>query len=403
MYKHLLFAVLLLCSNCIYGADKLSFEKCQQLARTGDVEAVWQLGCRYENGDGVRKNTVKALTYYKRAAEKKHKKACAKMAAFYEKGLYVNKDIALAAKYRAWAQGDDGLVEIAKAETEIELNQIDKIELALNYILGCNGAEMNVSKGIRILYEAGKSDPAARKVFVKRWENGDLDGALMELSDEEWDLLIPWFREAYDSGHKYVGQILGYEAYSKCRYREAARYWKAAGNVGSVKSLVWLAKLYQEGRSLQDGGGLKSMQSDKMAKEALEKAVEINPNHEEAAFLLAYICMYSKNDKCIDYGRARDIFKVFYENNPNDKWNCWNYGYAGLMKVCSVSIENMRQAKRDLDYHSYAPSVREQKYRRYVEQREKCINAAATWIPVIRRAAELDCEPAILFLQDWDR
>ena len=66
-----------------------SLEECQRKASAGEAEAQWHLGQRYEMGDGIKKNNVKAIAQYKKAAERKHPKACARLAEFYEKGIIV--------------------------------------------------------------------------------------------------------------------------------------------------------------------------------------------------------------------------------------------------------------------------------------------------------------------------
>ena len=79
-------------------ASELGLEECQSKAAEGNAEAQWQLGLRYENGDGIKKNPMRALAQYKKAAEQKHRKACAKLADLYENGKFVKKDPVLAAK-----------------------------------------------------------------------------------------------------------------------------------------------------------------------------------------------------------------------------------------------------------------------------------------------------------------
>lgn len=76
-------------------ATEFSLEECQTKAADGHAEAQWQLGQRYENGDGVKKNNMKALAQYKKAAEQRHRMACAKLADYYENGKFVKKILCL--------------------------------------------------------------------------------------------------------------------------------------------------------------------------------------------------------------------------------------------------------------------------------------------------------------------
>ena len=65
-------------------ASQMSLSECKERAAKGDAEAMWQLGQRYENGDGIRKDNLKALSQYRKAAEKGHAEACGRLAELYE-------------------------------------------------------------------------------------------------------------------------------------------------------------------------------------------------------------------------------------------------------------------------------------------------------------------------------
>lgn len=162
-------------------AAEYGLDECRAKAAAGDAEAQWQLGLRYEKGDGVRKDGMRALAQYRKAADQKHRKACAKLSDLYERGRLVKRDPVLAAKYKAWAEGGNG--ELAAAQVkELAKEKDDEIETALDYILGRNGKPKDPKAGVRLLYQQAKDNPTAQRVFVDRWSQGDLDACFFGTS-----------------------------------------------------------------------------------------------------------------------------------------------------------------------------------------------------------------------------
>ena len=72
--------------------SKLSFEELKDLAKKGDAKAQNSLGVCYAKGDGVRKNLVKAMEWYTKAAEKGSTIAQFNLAAHYYNGDGVKQD-----------------------------------------------------------------------------------------------------------------------------------------------------------------------------------------------------------------------------------------------------------------------------------------------------------------------
>lgn len=52
-----------------------NIESLQTLAEQGDVEAMYQIGNCYQNGEGVEQDIEKAVEWWQRAAKEGHKKA----------------------------------------------------------------------------------------------------------------------------------------------------------------------------------------------------------------------------------------------------------------------------------------------------------------------------------------
>ncbi len=77
-------------------------------AKNGDVEAMYRLGVRYTDGDGVAKDMNQAITYFKQAADSGYVKSQVYLGSLYYKGYGVDKDINKALPYfkKAVDQGD---------------------------------------------------------------------------------------------------------------------------------------------------------------------------------------------------------------------------------------------------------------------------------------------------------
>lgn len=307
-------------------ANEYSLEECKIEATKDNAEAQWQLGQRYENGDGVKRNTLRALTQYKKAAAKKHRKACAKLANLYKNGILVQKDLVLAAKYEAWAKGENGELAAAQTRGMVEKSNVDEIEIALDYILGRNGKGKDPKTGIRILYQSAKDNPVAQKIFVDRWSNGDLDGSLGVLSSDEYDMIIPWFKDAWDRGNKRAGLILGNDAYLRKKYSLALEYWKGSG---LAYSWYLVGRFYSTYLEEGKGGGPEKVRDETKSRKAFEICLTINSNFEDAKIELSFIYLWPQKSENENLYKARDYFSYFLKKHPNNEWYNYGYGVAG--------------------------------------------------------------------------
>lgn len=383
----LVFGLLLAC--CGFG-EELTLADCQQKAAEGVAEAQWQLGQRYENGVGVKKNNMRALAQYKKAAEQKHKKACAKLADLYESGKFVRKDPVLAAKYKAWSEGDNGELAAAQVRTAVEKSKEDEIETALDYILGRNGKAKDPKTGIRILYAQAKDKPVAQRVFVERWSKGDLDDALGVLSGEEWALLIPWFRDAWDRGNKKTGLVLGNDAYRKERYRDALEFWEKSG---LPKSWYFIGKFYASWSKVGEGGGPDSMKDETLSRKAYERCLRMDKTWDDAKFDLACLYVWAKKKENQNYAKALDYFAYFLKKDSSNKYYNYGYGSAGFWM-------NNDQLVRLENEYKYAPDSRrayiKSEYNRVMYKRDD-------FVRYIRTAASQGHEGAQDFITRFEQ
>ncbi len=360
---------------CAFGvalAAEMPLTECREKAAAGNAEAQWQMGRRYELGDGVAKNSIRAIIQYRKAAEQGHRKACEKLSELYSRGELVQKDSVRAAKYRAMADGDSAGLAAAKAETaakkEKQGEATDEIETSLDYIFGRNGKMKDPKAGIRILYGVAQERPIAKVVFVKRWEQGDLDSALSVLTDKEWSLIESWFQQAFDAGHKKCGLILGNREVRNNRHEKAATYYLAAGQAGLPKAWYYLGCLYWTGSDKERWGTPRHLQSDRKALEAFERAVRIDPEYRAALWDLGRLYLFSDDKQCTDFQRAFRIFSEFYKSDRKDRLNVYYYGLSGYF--CALGHKTQR------DYT---------KLKQYEE--------------IIQRAANMGCEAAKRFLE----
>lgn len=384
------------------NAGVLSLDECSRLASQGDPEAAYQLGIRYENGDGVRQDRIRALANFRKAADKGHCDACRKLADIYEEGKWVSKNQVQAAKYRAMSVGQSGDVAAASAKERMEKERIDEIEVALDYIIGRNGKVRDAKAGIRLLYAAAKDKPAAQRVFVQRWEKGDLDEGLDTIGDEEWDKILPWFKEHFDSGrHLQGGYLLGLAAYRAKRYDEAAAYWKSSGQAGLAKAWFYLGKLYDPSLELEDGGGPKSIQSERNARLAYEKCLAINSGYENAKYYLGMIRLFGKTEG--NFRKALAIFSELIKKKPDEKWYLYDYGLAGVLLEEEEFDKKWPNVKSMLKrYNSGSATYRDERNLRRASEDWKAVKSRCVkYVNSIRKAANMGCDPARKFLDEY--
>ena len=386
------------CSPTAFGDEAMSLEECREKASAGDAEAMWQLGRRYENGDGVKKDMVKAVAQYRKAADRNHPQACEKMAQLHEKGICVKKDSVLAAKYAARARGESGEIAAARAKQEKEEASVDYIEVALDLLLGRNGKEKDPAAGIRGLYEVAKDNPSAQREFVKRWDKGDLDVALGELDEEEWKLVVPWFRSAWAEGFKKAGQILGNNAYRNKDYSDAVDFWKKSG---TAKCWYFVGQFYDPWERGENGDYMKN---EFEAKKAYEKCIQIDPRFELARFRLG--CLYFKSNKkeIHSFEKAESQFKRLLQIKPNDADYNFIYGLVGFCRIKDMYAKKWEVHKTRYRYRTdqYSGRLICVNLQSMEEEKERLLKSEKfqrePYMECIRKAAFLGSQDAKDFL-----
>jgi S1-C subfamily serine protease len=118
-------------------------------AEQGNADADYYLGLMYQNGNGVKKDYIKAHNWYLKSAQKGRAYAQHNLAYLYANGLGVSKDSAVAAKWFTRAANQD--------------NKSSQIAIAIMYAGGI-GVTKNEIEAYKWLLIAGRNE---EKIIVK--------------------------------------------------------------------------------------------------------------------------------------------------------------------------------------------------------------------------------------------
>ena len=379
-----------------YASVQYSLAECQQKAQAGDAEALWQLTCRYRDGNGVVKNVRKAVSHCRMAAEKGHKQACLYLSELYSKGKFVKKDLEQAASWREKAEaiqdGDSGekpsSPQTESDEVDVDNNTAstssrdveDVVEVALDYLYGRQLHEKNVPLGTALLYnEAKGGNKSAQRVFVQALARGSLN-----LDDEsiEFEFVEAWVENAAREGLAAAFLLKGNLARSNARYAEAIKFWKTAWQKGEMRASRSLALIYDRFEAKDDQKeALAPFHSDKEAIFYYEKALEYYKNEVFLMFRLAILKFTTKNEKIRNQEEAEKLLKQCYEQEPRNATISNFYGKIAHMNACAdlercneYYEKKYNQAKQEGWYEQCA-QIRRQ-WQQSIEKIESRINRA---------------------------
>ena len=88
--------------------DKAALSQLKALGNKGDADAQYNLGVMYATGDGVPKDAVQAVSWYRKAAEQGHALAQGNLGFMYATGDGVPKDFVTAYMWRNLAAAQGG-------------------------------------------------------------------------------------------------------------------------------------------------------------------------------------------------------------------------------------------------------------------------------------------------------
>jgi TPR repeat protein len=171
----------------VTGNDPLA--DLRNLAQQGDAKSQYNLGTRYYNGEGVAKDMVEAVKWFRKAADQGDAKAQYSMGFCYGNGEGVAKDAVEAAKWwrKAAEQG------LAKAQVNLGVCYRDGVGLAKDEVEAAKwwrkAAEQGDALGqyfLGVCYEFGSGVP---KNLVEAYAFYNLASLKKEFSKKNRDLL----------------------------------------------------------------------------------------------------------------------------------------------------------------------------------------------------------------------
>ena len=152
----MLFACPLSLSLGLQNNQKMEFIKIVLLhifSRIGIAEAQNRLGRRYEDGDGINKNLIKAVKWYTKASNLKHAYAQSNLGRMYEHGYGTNQNLDLAIKLytkaaeqgHTWSQNNLGCL-LSAGQYNLPVNYQEAIKWFVKTAdLGNANGHMNIA------------------------------------------------------------------------------------------------------------------------------------------------------------------------------------------------------------------------------------------------------------------
>jgi len=352
----------------------------------GDLKSTQRLGIMYYNGEGVNKDTEKAIQYMKKAIVDNDPHSLYLMGVIY---LEKDRDRALYYLRRAYKRGSHYAAEVLASEYYIDIlnkKKIDEKELLeyINYAADKGLADAIYYKGLAYIYGIGleKDEEEAFKLFIEAAEKGS-EKAMLKL------------------GSSYLHGI-----YVKQNIANAIKWYKEAIKEKSLEAYLNLIDVYEKGIGI-----------DKDYNSALNLALELRKiNKAEGNEKLIYynakgIGLESSYEKAeeylkelflIDEGKTFNILGELAEENllnynKNDAIKYYleaisrgnNTAYDNLVyylyknKIYDEESQNEICSQKDIDYKYIEEKINEYKNKyNFVEMKK------ATFIEGVKNIEE---------------
>ena len=325
----------------------MPLDECREKAGYGNAEALFEMGQRYEEGNGVRKDPLRAISYYRKSADKKHAPACRRMSAIYGSGLYVSKDPAKAAYYENLAGGisedapGGSLGDGSRiSRTEADSSEGDDVNVAVMRILGKNGYTKDVASGTVMLFTAAKNgNREAQRKFVEWFDDGLLDPEF-KTNDDGWRRISAWRVAAFEAGNRLLGLGIGRQFLKDGNMVRALHYFELAGSAGSSEAALEAGYLYYAAKEPNTNRPARFCSDNKAIrwfKRAVEAAKDVEDKNQGKIGLVKVYCTSSV------YRNTPEALKIAREVVESDRKNVfYNYVYG------SAGMINTRDAWRRL-------------------------------------------------------
>jgi len=197
-------------------------------AERGDANAQYNLGVKYDNGQGVIKDYAQAVYWYRKAAEQGHSNAMSNLGVRYFNGEGVVKDYAEAEKWFMKA--------LSIEKNTVTLNNVSLLYKQRGYVVAKFNAELkeqyeNSNINIDELKVEAQKDNAAMFHLGVIYQFG-FNGASPDLAAAKY-----WYEVAAKKGNPQAQNALGNMYYLgigvEKNYKEAAKFYKKAqGKIG---------------------------------------------------------------------------------------------------------------------------------------------------------------------------
>lgn len=313
----------------------MPLEECREKAGYGNPDALYELGRRHENGEGVRSDPLRAISYYRKAADKGHRLACQRMAVIYGRGLYVAKDSAKAAYYAEKGGMDPSKVSSTRlgGGSRVVTSTVSsggEVSEALCRILGKNGYTKDVASGTVLLFTAARNgNLEAQRCFVEWMEKGVLDPEF-KTNEAGWKLIDAWYVDQFKKGNRLLGLAIGRKLRKSGQTVQALRYFEAAGSAGSAEACYEAGTMYWYTKA--SNGERAFFCSDERALRWFRKALDCRPDKDlKREVTVQLIVLHCLSRTCRNAQLALDLAEKLYEGNEKDVRGAYFYGFAGIV------------------------------------------------------------------------
>ena len=226
-------------------------ESLQERAERGEPDAQYELGRRYDEGDGMARDGEKAVYWYRKAAEQNHMEAQNNLGVCYEDGVGVRQDFQEAARwYRKSADQGNLYAQYNLAQLYLGGKGVEKsMRQAAEWLsLAAVQGDADSQYALGLLYLRGrgveKAPDQAAILFRQAADQGCAEaqnslGACYARGngvEKDWAQAAHWYARAAEQG------------FAKAQHNLARRYLRGEGlEQDPVKAVYWLEKSAEQG------------------------------------------------------------------------------------------------------------------------------------------------------------
>ena len=325
-----------------------------------DASAQNNLGNCYYYGDGVKKDYVEAVKWYRKAADQGDADAQYNLGKCYSCGNGVGRDYAEAAKWyrKAADQGDasaqNDLGYCYYSGNGVEQDYAEAVKWCRKAAdQGDASAQFNLGNFYYNGYSVKKDYVEAVKWYRKAADQGDVfaqcnlgysyyngDGVKKDYVEA-----VKWYRKAADQGVAFAQYNLGKCYYGglgvERDYKEAVKWYRKAADQGDADAQYKLGICYDTGRGVErdykEAAKWYRKAADQGDEEAKEKLESLEKKSSSGCFITTAVCQtFGKPDDCYELTMFRRFRDMWLSKQPDGKSLISEY-YA----VAPAIVENI--------------------------------------------------------------